>query len=263
MELSWRLFAKGLLMLSLIRLFEWFPGLAFAIGDSTKIVPLWQSYNTWFEPGDFWLTNWSWVWLSIYISITIYSLFRTRWWNVLFVALIQFQLHLILFFYISTADNWRLICLWYAILAMAFKQPSWKIAIWKVWLVHLVMFYLLSVVHKLNYTEWRIGEALKMAAWHPFWGKDFPDWASTKMFTYLSYVIEFTFSICYLIPRLRVFGVLLALGFHFLLLLFLPVAGFSLVMMWCAIFVLMPHHKKRSLLSQINAMITKKAIPSE
>jgi hypothetical protein len=235
----WTTFVKGLMLLSLIRLVEWLPALSSGYGSKSLMVPLWQAYNTWFEPTDLWLTDWfAYGMTVVYAALLIHQFLKPSIIGLFLVGIIQFQLHLVLYFFITTADNWRLICLWYALIGLYMNQ--YKVGHWVklTFVFHIAIFYYLTVCHKLMYPEWQNGTALSLISWHPLWGELFPsDFASSPM-TYATMVIELLLPITWVFKQTRKWGVLLGVLFHASIMVFVPVAGFSLAMIWANVFVL-------------------------
>lgn len=235
----WKLFAKGLMLLALIRIIEWYPALFDGMGSENKIVPLWQDYNSWFEPTELWLNDgFVYAIMCLYVLLLIWQFLKPSVFGLFLVGAIQFQLHLVLYFFVTMADNWRMLCLWYAIAGLFFSQ--FKQEHWVKWtfIGHLVLFYWVSVWHKLSYPDWRDGYALAKIAWHPYWGASFPSIFSGSIFTYATIILEILFPVSWFFQQTRKWGVLVGLWFHAILMLFIPVVGFSLIMMWSLLMVL-------------------------
>lgn len=235
----WKLFAKGLMLLALVRLVEWYPALFDGLGSQSKTVPLWQDYNSWFEPSDLWLTD-GFVYsiLGLYVALLTWQFFKPNVVGLILVGAIQFQLHLVLYFFVTMADNWRMLCLWYAIAGLFFCQYKQEHWVKRTFVGHLMLFYWVSVWHKLSYPDWQGGYALARIAWHPYWGESFPAFFAGTIFTYTTMALELLFPITWLFKSTRKWGVFAGVFFHTVLMLFIPVVGFSLIMMWSLFMVL-------------------------
>ncbi len=104
----WKLFAKGLMFLAIIRVVEWFPALDKGLGSGAELVPLWLEYNVWFEPTDLWLTDsFAYPMFAIYVVLIIWQFFRPSILGLIIVGVFQFQLNMVLYLYKTMADNWR------------------------------------------------------------------------------------------------------------------------------------------------------------
>lgn len=239
MKPRWKFFAQGLMFLALVRLIEWMPSIMEGLGGSNKIVPLWQDYNNWFEPSELWLTNWFAISaLIVYACLLIWQLFKPSVLGLVMVGAMQFQLHLVLYFFVTMADNWRLICLWYAIAGVFFNSYNQGHWVRYTLIGHLWIFYWVTAWFKLSYPDWQSGVSLSWIAWHPYWGASFPTMFSGSFFTYTTIALEILFPISWLFKSTRKWGVLVGLLFHTILMLFIPVVGFSLIMIWSVLMVL-------------------------